>query len=66
MRRFGGAVHVLAENVRQVDPAERAALAQLRSGKVDDTVAWYAGAGRIAVSADRDTALEGSRDLSGQ
>ena len=58
VRRFGGAVHVLSENVRQVDHAERAALSQLRSGKVDEAVAWYAGAGRIAVSPDRDTALD--------
>jgi ATP-dependent exoDNAse (exonuclease V) alpha subunit len=50
VRRFGGAVHVLSENVRQVDATERAALAQLRSGRVDDAVSWYAGAGRIAVS----------------
>ncbi|HWI05843.1 MAG TPA: hypothetical protein VNT52_18695, partial [Acidimicrobiales bacterium] len=55
---FGGAVHVLSENVRQVDPAEREALAQLRSGKVADAVSWYAGAGRIAVSPDRDTAVD--------
>lgn len=41
----------------QVDPAERHALAQLRSGKVDDAVSWYAAAGRIVVSPDRDTAL---------
>jgi hypothetical protein len=58
VRRFGGAVHVLSENVRQVDPAERAVLLQLRSGKVDEAVSWYAGAGRIAVSPDRDTALD--------
>jgi len=58
VRRFGGAVHVLSENVRQVDPAEREALAQLRSGKVADAVSWYAGAGRIAVSPDRDTAVD--------
>jgi len=58
VRRFGGAVHVLSENVRQVDAAEREALAQLRSGKVDDAVSWYAGAGRIAVSPDRDAALD--------
>jgi ATP-dependent exoDNAse (exonuclease V) alpha subunit len=38
VRRFGGSVHVLNENVRQVDPAEREALAQLRSGKVDEAV----------------------------
>ncbi len=58
VKRFGGAVHVLAENVRQHDPAERAALGELRSGSVDDAVSWYAGHGRIAVSADRDTALD--------
>lgn len=58
VRRFGGSVHVLGENVRQVDPAEREALAQLRSGKVDEAVSWYSGAGRIAVSPDRDTALD--------
>ena len=58
VRRFGGSVHVLSENVRQVDVAEREALAQLRSGKVDEAVSWYAGAGRIAASPDRDTALD--------
>ncbi len=58
VRRFGGSVHVLSENVRQVDGAEREALAQLRSGKVADAVSWYAGAGRIAASPDRDTALD--------
>jgi len=57
-RRFGGAVHVLGENVRQVDPVERTALEHLRSGDVDAAVAWYADAGRISVSADRDTALD--------
>jgi conjugative relaxase-like TrwC/TraI family protein len=58
VKRFGTAVHVLDENVRQHDPAERAALGQLRSGSVDDAVSWYAGHGRITVSADRDTALD--------
>jgi len=56
--RFGAAVHVLSENVRQVDVAERVALAELRSGDVGAAVAWYVGAGRIAVSPDRDTALD--------
>ncbi|MDQ2827341.1 MAG: AAA family ATPase, partial [Actinomycetota bacterium] len=56
--RFGAAVHVLSENVRQRDPAERTALAQLRSGDVDAAVAFYAAHGRICVSADRDTALD--------
>ncbi|MFN2505937.1 MAG: MobF family relaxase [Acidimicrobiales bacterium] len=56
--RFGGAVHVLTENVRQVDTTERTALSHLRSGDVDAAVAWYARHGRIAVSPDRDTALD--------
>jgi hypothetical protein len=56
--RFGGAVHVLTENVRQVDPLERAALNQLRSGDVEAAIAWYFSAGRISVSPDRDTALD--------
>ena len=56
--RFGGAVHVLTENVRQIDAGERSALAELRAGNVAEAVAWYAGAGRIAVSPDRDTALD--------
>jgi hypothetical protein len=56
--RFGDAVHVLADNVRQRDPAERAALEELRSGDVEAAVSWYADTGRIAVSPDRDTALD--------
>jgi hypothetical protein len=58
LRRFGGAVHVLSDNVRQRDPEEREALADLRSGDVDAAVAWYAAQGRITVSPDRDTALD--------
>jgi len=58
VKRFGGAVHVLNENVRQADPLERAALAMLRSGDVEEAVAWYARNGRISVSPDRDTALD--------
>src|SRR5205085_6015748 len=46
------------ENVRQADPAERAALAQLRAGDVGVAVEWYAANGRIAVSPDRDTAVD--------
>jgi len=57
-KRFGGAVHVLDENVRQVDPAEREALANLRSGDVAAAVSWYASHGRISVSPDHDTALD--------
>jgi hypothetical protein len=57
VRRFGGAVHVLDENVRQLDPVERNTLAILRSGNVEAAVAWYAAKGRISVSPDRVTAL---------
>jgi hypothetical protein len=56
--RFGGVVHVLSENVRQHDPAERVALGQLRSGHVERAVAWYGANGRIAVRPDRDAALD--------
>ncbi len=56
--RFGDAVHVLDENVRQRDPNERLALDALRSGRVEAAVSWYADAGRIAVSPDRDAALD--------
>jgi len=58
VNRFGGAVHVLRENVRQVDPVERTTLDCLRSGGVEAAVAWYADAGHISVSADRETALD--------
>jgi conjugative relaxase-like TrwC/TraI family protein len=40
-------VVTLDVNVRQSDPAERTALAELRDGSVPDAVAWYAQAGRI-------------------
>ena len=58
LARFGGAVHPLTENVRQVDPLERVALGHLRSGDVSQAMAWYAAEGRISVSPDRDTALD--------
>lgn len=38
INRHGHAVHVLVENIRQRDPAERAALEHLRNGKVTDAV----------------------------
>lgn len=49
---------LLNENVRQHDPTERAALAQLRAGDVDKAVAWYAANGRIEVSEDREAAID--------
>ena len=56
--RFGGAVHVLDENVRQRDVAERAALAELRAGDVWSAVGWYGTNGRIVTAPDRDAALD--------
>jgi conjugative relaxase-like TrwC/TraI family protein len=43
----------LAENVRQHDPAERGALAQLRHGSVPDAVDWYAANNRTLVAPTR-------------
>jgi ATP-dependent exoDNAse (exonuclease V) alpha subunit len=56
--RYGAAVHVLDENVRQRDVAERAALAELRDGDVAKAVASYARRGRIVVARDRSTAID--------
>lgn len=55
--RHPAAVHTLTENIRQVDPAERDALEDLRSGDVDRAVAWYADNDRIQPRADRTEAL---------
>ncbi|MDP1804946.1 MAG: AAA family ATPase, partial [Acidimicrobiales bacterium] len=56
--RYGAAVHVLDENVRQRDVAERAALAELRDGDVAKSVASYARRGRIVAAPDRASAVE--------
>ncbi len=40
--RHTGSVHALRENVRQADPEERAMLAHLRAGNVEQAVNWYA------------------------
>ncbi|MDQ6725789.1 MAG: AAA family ATPase [Actinomycetota bacterium] len=58
VERFGDAVHVLDENMRQRDPAERAALEQLRSGDVGAAVDFYASAERVVVAANRAEALD--------
>ena len=47
--RYGAVVHVLAENVRQRDVADRTALAELRDGDAAKAVAGYPRRGRIAV-----------------
>ncbi|HJV09562.1 MAG TPA: MobF family relaxase, partial [Acidimicrobiales bacterium] len=56
--RYGAAVHVLADNVRQSDVADRAALAELRDGDVAKAVTSYARRGRIVVAPDASTALD--------
>ncbi|HMJ77359.1 MAG TPA: MobF family relaxase [Iamia sp.] len=53
---------VLDHNVRQRDPAERAALAELRHGDVHAAVDWYLARGRTALSTNRTEALAGMVD----
>ena len=43
----------LDHNVRQHDPAERVALAELRDGSVHTAIDWYAAAGRIQTRPER-------------
>ena len=62
VNRHGPAVHVLDENIRQRDPGERAALAQLRSGDVGEAVDWYRRNDRIVNSPIRNDALEAAVD----
>ena len=56
--RYSNAVHVLEQNIRQADPEERAALGQLRAGKVETAVEWYCEHDRIRTAPDRDRALD--------
>jgi len=58
MGRHGDGVHILAENVRQVDPDERVALGELRAGSIQAAVGWYAKRQRIVTSPNRDGALD--------
>ncbi len=58
LARHEGVVHVLDENVRQADPAERRALSEVRAGSVEAAVVWYRRAGRVRCAPDRDTAVE--------
>jgi hypothetical protein len=55
--RHPQAVHTLADNLRQVDPTERAALDQLRAGQVDHALAWYNTNGRIHPAATQNGAV---------
>ncbi|MFN2506206.1 MAG: MobF family relaxase [Acidimicrobiales bacterium] len=58
VNRYGAGVHVLADNVRQRNVAERAALADLRDGDVAKAAAWYARNGRIVVARDHSKAID--------
>ncbi|MBI2706239.1 MAG: AAA family ATPase [Actinobacteria bacterium] len=53
IKRHEPGVWVLDENVRQHDPLERDALAELRDGSVDAAVDWMATNDRIVVAPDR-------------
>ncbi len=62
LNRNPGHVYVLDENVRQDDPGEREALAELRAGDVAQAVAWYAEHDRIRIAPDHDGALQAMVD----
>ena len=55
--RHPDVVTVLDQNLRQRDPAERAALHDLRAGNVHDAVSYYATNGRIRIAATRTETL---------
>ena len=57
LERHPEIVTVLADNVRQHDPAERLALAELRAGSVPAAVDWFARAGRTTTAPTRTEAL---------
>jgi ATP-dependent exoDNAse (exonuclease V) alpha subunit len=57
LERRRSLVVTLTDNVRQRDPAERRALADLRDGSVDRAVAWYARNGRICTQPTRTDTL---------
>jgi conjugative relaxase-like TrwC/TraI family protein len=58
INRHGPAVHVLDENIRQRDPAERDALEQLRAGSVAAAIGWYRDERRIVTAPTREEALD--------
>ncbi len=57
VERHGGVVHVLDQNVRQHDEAERVALRELRAGDVNRAVEFYLNEHRVAIERTRDEAL---------
>ncbi len=57
VERHGGIVHVLEQNVRQHNEAEREALAELRAGDVTRAVEFYLDQDRVTTERTRDEAL---------
>ncbi len=57
LERHPEVLTTLSQNVRQRDPAERRALAQLRNGNVHKAIDWYLGRGRTSLNANRTDAL---------
>jgi len=57
LRRHPERISQLGENVRQVDPGEREALAELRSGDVDAALAWYDANNRIRPAPTQEEAI---------
>jgi ATP-dependent exoDNAse (exonuclease V) alpha subunit len=53
VRRFGGCVWQLTDNIRQTDLTEREALAELRHGDIGRAVDWLARHDRIVTGTDR-------------
>jgi conjugative relaxase-like TrwC/TraI family protein len=62
VNRHGPAVHVLDENIRQRDPAERQALEELRAGSVVAAADWYRINDRLVTAPARDEALDAAVD----
>jgi conjugative relaxase-like TrwC/TraI family protein len=62
IQRHPDAVHHLAQNRRQHDPAEREALDELRDGDVGEAVSWYINQGRVHALPSRDEALQTAVD----
>jgi hypothetical protein len=56
-RRLPDAVHVMRDNVRQVDLEERSALTHLRAGDVARAVDWYVAHDRVRIGRTRSETL---------
>jgi conjugative relaxase-like TrwC/TraI family protein len=65
VNRYGGSVHLLAENVRQRDAKERRVLAELRAGSVTKAISWYRTNGRVVAAPDRSAVIDAVVDAWG-